>query len=108
MFNYNLANIYSYKVDLSQRKVLSCRIKTRCLELEMSNEEYRKKFEQLDEDRADIIAYLKRMVQKKENEITELKERLEGLQKVHGNSFPHNVSLSFALLYNICYEKKGP
>lgn len=74
----------------------------------MSNEEYQKKYEQLDEDRADIIAYLKRMVQEKENEITELKERLEGLQKVHDKSFPHNVSLFFPLLYNICYEKKGP
>lgn len=73
----------------------------------MSNEEYQKKYEQLDEDRADIIAYLKRMVQKKENEITELKERLEGLQKVQDMSFQHNVSLFFPLLYNICYEKKG-
>ncbi|KAJ9577935.1 hypothetical protein L9F63_025203, partial [Diploptera punctata] len=56
-------------------------MKTRCLELEMSNEEYQRKYEQLDEDRADIIAYLKKMLQQKEDEITELKERLEGLQK---------------------------
>jgi hypothetical protein len=59
------------------------------LELEMSNEEYQRKYEQLDEDRADIIAYLKRMVQEKENEITELKERLDGLQKVYDESLSH-------------------
>jgi hypothetical protein len=52
------------------------------LELEMSNEEYQKKYEQLNEDRADIIAYLKRMLQDREDEITEMKERLEGLEKV--------------------------
>ncbi|KDR17225.1 cilia- and flagella-associated protein 157-like isoform X2 [Zootermopsis nevadensis] len=56
-------------------------MKTRCLELDMSNEEYQKKYEQLDEDRADIIAYLKRMLQEKEDEIMEMKERLEGLVK---------------------------
>lgn len=67
---------------MSQNKALSCRMKTRCLELEMSNEEYQKKYEQLDEDRADIIAYLKRMLQEREDEITEMKERLEGLEKV--------------------------
>jgi hypothetical protein len=58
-------------------------MKTRCLELEMSNEEYQKRYEQLDEDRADIIAYLKKMLQVEEDEITELKERSEGLQKVN-------------------------
>jgi hypothetical protein len=59
------------------------------LELETSNEEYQRRYEQLDEDRADIIAYLKRMVQEKENEITELEERLDGLQKVYDESLSH-------------------
>jgi hypothetical protein len=62
-------------------------MKTRCLELEMSNEEYQKKYEQLDEDRADIVAYLKRLLQDRDGDITELRERLAGVQKVHGNTF---------------------
>jgi hypothetical protein len=53
----------------------------------MSNEEYQKKYEQLDEDRADIVAYLKRLLQDRDGDITELRERLAGVQKVHGNTF---------------------
>lgn len=71
----------NYKRHISKQGI-TCRMKTRCLELEMSNEEYQKKYEQLNEDRADIIAYLKRMLQDREDEITEMKERLEGLEKV--------------------------
>jgi len=86
--------------------MLSCRMKTRCLELEVSNEEYQKRYEQLDEDRADITAYLKRMLQEKEDEITELTERLEGTQKVHdkfraGNLEDHeNVFLKMKFFKN--------
>jgi len=47
----------------------------------MSNEEYQKKYEQLDEDRADIVAYLKKLLQEREGDITELRERLAGVQK---------------------------
>ncbi|XP_069694672.1 cilia- and flagella-associated protein 157-like [Periplaneta americana] len=57
------------------------RLKVRCLELERSNEEYQKRYDQLDEERADIIAFLKKTLQEKEDEITELKERIEGLEK---------------------------
>lgn len=56
----------------------------------MSNEEYQKKYEQLDEDRADIVVYLKRLLQEREGDITELRERLAGVHKVHGNSFLYN------------------
>jgi hypothetical protein len=56
----------------------------------MSNEEYQKKYEQLDEDRADIVAYLKKLLQEREGDITELRERLAGVQKVRDNSFLYN------------------
>ncbi|KAJ4448511.1 hypothetical protein ANN_10527 [Periplaneta americana] len=57
------------------------RMKTRCIDLEMGNEEFQKKYEQLDEDRADVIAYLKKIVQEREDEITGLKQLIDGLQK---------------------------
>jgi len=76
-------------------------MKARCLELEISNEEYQKKYEQLDEDRADIVAYLKKLLQEREGDITELRERLAGVQKVHDNSFLYNDPW-FVSSYFIC------
>jgi hypothetical protein len=72
----------------------------------MSNEEYQKKYEQLDEDRADIIAYLKRMLQEKEDEITEMKERLEGLAKVRDKTFPCNLPYFFILYDSIFIRRR--
>lgn len=66
----------------------------------MSNEEYQRRYEQLDEDRADIIAYLKRILLEKENEIIELKERLEGLQKVYDKNLPY-IIYHFSFFYYI-------
>jgi len=71
--------LFQIQINDLQQKVE--RMKTRCLELEMSNEEYQKKYEQLDEDRADIVAYLKKLLQEREGDITELRERLAGVQK---------------------------
>jgi hypothetical protein len=73
----------------------------------MSNEEYQKKYEQLDEDRADIIAYLKRMLQEREDDITELRERLAGVHKVGvlGNSFLYNDEqfvASYLITLDLC------
>jgi hypothetical protein len=41
------------------------------------------RYEQLREDKADIIAYLKRSLEKRSDQILELQARLEGLQRIH-------------------------
>lgn len=41
------------------------------------------RYEQLREDKADIIAYLKRTLQQRTDQISEYQARLEGLQQVH-------------------------
>ena len=41
------------------------------------------RFEQLREDKADVVAFLKRALQQRTDQISELQARLEGLQHVH-------------------------
>ena len=44
---------------------------------------YFPRFEQLREDKADVVAFLKRALQQRTDQISELQARLEGLQHVH-------------------------
>lgn len=41
------------------------------------------RYEQLREDKADVVAYLKRTLQQRLDQTTELRARLDGLQQVH-------------------------
>jgi hypothetical protein len=72
----------------------------------MSNEEHQRRYEQLDEDRADIIANLKKMLQEKEDENTEMQERLEGLKEVHDKTFPYDLPYLFILYGNILIRRR--
>ncbi|XP_063535716.1 cilia- and flagella-associated protein 157-like [Cydia strobilella] len=63
----------------ANRKV--ARLRTTVEELELRNEEIKKDYDKLDEDRADIIAYLKKVLNNKNGEINELKEQVKTLEE---------------------------
>ena len=67
----------------------------RAKNLETSNKEYQERFEQLREDKADVVAFLKRALQQRTDQISELQARLEGLQHVHetdGTSYEKKIA----------------
>ena len=67
----------------------------RARNLEGSNKEYQERFEQLREDKADVVAFLKRALQQRTDQISELQARLEGLQHVHttdGESYEKRIA----------------
>ncbi|XP_047993848.1 uncharacterized protein LOC125232242 [Leguminivora glycinivorella] len=63
----------------ANRKV--ARLRTTVEELELKNKEMKKNYNKLDEDRADIIAYLKKVLNNKNGEINELKEQVKTLEE---------------------------
>ncbi|XP_063382227.1 cilia- and flagella-associated protein 157 [Cydia fagiglandana] len=63
----------------ANRKV--ARLRTTVEELELRNEVIKKDYDKLDEDRTDIIAHLKRVLNNKNGEINELKEQVKTLEE---------------------------
>lgn len=57
------------------------RLRSAVDEYEQRNEELQKAYDKLDEDRADIIAYLKKTLNLKNEENNELKEKVKGLEE---------------------------
>lgn len=57
------------------------RLKSAVEEYEIRNEELQKQYDKLDEDRADIIAYLKKTLNLKNEENNELKDKVKGLEE---------------------------
>ena len=57
------------------------RLRTAVDEYEQRNEELQKAYDKLDEDRADIISYLKKTLNLKNEENNELKEKVKGLEE---------------------------
>lgn len=54
------------------------------------------RYDVLREDKADVVAYLKRTLQQRTDQIAELQARLEGLQQVHqtdGRNYEHRLKV---------------
>nr|XP_021195341.2 cilia- and flagella-associated protein 157 [Helicoverpa armigera] len=71
-----------YDLQLADCNRKLARLRQAVDEYEIRNEELQKAYDKLDEDRADIIAYLKKTLNVKNEENTELKEKVRGLEEL--------------------------
>lgn len=69
-----------YELQITDLNRKLARLRELTANLEEKNAELEQKYVQLDEDRGDVIAYLKRQLSEKQNEANELQERLFALQ----------------------------
>ncbi|XP_041980311.1 cilia- and flagella-associated protein 157 [Aricia agestis] len=69
------------ELELAECNRKVARLRTAVDEYEQKNEELQKAYDKLDEDRADIIAYLKKTLNLKSEENNELKDKVKGLEE---------------------------
>lgn len=74
-----------YELQITDLNRKLARLRELTANLEEKNTELEQKYVQLDEDRADVIAYLKKQLTEKQNEASELQERLLALQEAKEN-----------------------
>jgi len=70
-----------YELQLEELNRQLARYKGQCTTLENENEEVKKSMAKLDEDRGDVIIFLKRSVQQKTEEMAEMAERMKALEE---------------------------
>ncbi|CAH1270947.1 CFAP157 [Branchiostoma lanceolatum] len=57
------------------------RYQTKCDELDISNDEFKSQYEQMSEDKKEIVSFLKKTLEQRNDEIADLNDRLVGLQQ---------------------------
>ncbi len=72
-----------YQIQIKTLEEKLARRMEKLRNLELSNAEFHERYDQLREDKADVVAYLKRTLQQRTDQISELQARLEGLEQVH-------------------------
>ncbi|XP_031357751.1 cilia- and flagella-associated protein 157-like [Photinus pyralis] len=70
-----------YELTIADLNRKIARLKTLTEELEVKNVELQKNLKTLDEDRNDVIAYLKRVIRDKTEEVKDFHERLTGIEE---------------------------
>lgn len=78
-----------YELQITDLNRKLSRLRTLSQELQDKNDALTKEIAQLDEDRADVISYLKKSMLEKENEIKDLQERLQGLEETRQDDTEH-------------------
>ena len=57
------------------------RYQQKCDELEVANGEFKSRYDQMGTDRKEIVAFLKKQLEQRQDEIADLNDRLVGLQQ---------------------------
>ena len=67
---------------LQDHSSLQHRYQRKCDELEVANGEFRAQYDQMGTDKKEIVSFLKKQLEQRQNDIADLNDRLVGLQQI--------------------------